>query len=416
MSETNCKYTTFVQSGDEYKGRIDIFLDKFYSDKKFLTDVGLVDVYHCNIKVGTDVYEFDAGFLDERSKFKEVWISTGGATSKKITFGVGIKGVVKEESISITKFKKTDEFGGKGGGGKKINKGTQFEKHFYDDALKVLNDETGNRFIPFIKEFNKKMQKKLGLALSDMEAHEGFTGVLDEGSKNQSRPLALSNGGLVVTAGGSATLNMGSTLTDVTFQYGEEKKPVYLSLKYGPTLTFFNSGVGGKNGPLLFTKKEIEDYKITTAGGLAFLKMFGIDDKENMIKFCDSFVDYPRKKPISGHKVTVSPDKSKIKKLLKSGMGYGYWMIHNTKNHTIDAYEMTESYMNKAADITGDITVYFGRMNGKGKGVNITCSSTKYNFIFNCRNKQGGKFPTHVMCDYKKKGSTPSERSESGNA
>ena len=108
MSETNCKYDTFVRSGVEYDGRIDIFLDKFYSDKKFLTDVGLVDVYHCNIKVGTDVYEFDAGFLDERSKFKEVWISTGGATSKKITFGVGIKGVVKEKSIPITKFKKTD--------------------------------------------------------------------------------------------------------------------------------------------------------------------------------------------------------------------------------------------------------------------------------------------------------------------
>ena len=243
-----------------------------------------------------------------------------------------------------------------------------------------------------------------------MKAHEGLKGVLDEGSKNQSRPLSLSNGGLVVTAGGSATLNMGSTLTDVTFQFGEEKKPVYLSLKYGPTLTFFNSGVGGKNGPLLFTQKEIENYKITTKGGLAFLKMFGIDDDENMIKFCDSFVDYPRTKPIPNHKVVVDADTSKIKKLLKSGMGYGYWMIHNTQGTTIDAYEMNQDYMKKASDITGDITVFFGRMNGKGKGVNITCSSTKYNFIFNCRNKQGGKFPTHVMCDYKKKGSVVGER------
>ena len=408
----NCKYDTFVRNGEEYDGRLDTFLDMFYGDKKFLTTVGLVDVYWCHIKVGKDIYEFDAGFKDERPKLKAAWIATDTATSKKISFGVGLKGIVKETSILITKFVKVDEFGGSGAGGKKINKGTEFEKHFYNDALALLNkpNEKGSRFTPFIKDFSTKISKKLGLALSDMKAHEGLKGVLDEGSKNQSRPLSLSNGGLVVTAGGSATLNMGSTLTDVTFQFGEEKKPVYLSLKYGPTLTFFNSGVGGKNGPLLFTQKEIENYKITTKGGLAFLKMFGIDDDENMIKFCDSFVDYPRTKPIPNHKVVVDADTAKIKKLLKSGMGYGYWMIHNTQGTTIDAYEMNQDYMKKASDITGDITVFFGRMNCKGKGVNITCSSTKYNFIFNCRNKQGGKFPTHVMCDYKKKGSVVGER------
>ena len=194
---TNCKYDTFVRSGEEYDGRLDVFLDKFYSDKKFLTDVGLVDVYWCIIKIKTDTYEFDAGFSDQRDKFKQVWISTDGTTSKKITFGVGIKGVVKEETIPITKFKKTDEFGGQGAGGKKINKGTQFEKHFYDDALKVLNDESGGRFVPFIKEFNNKIQKKLGLALSDMKSSQGLTGVLDEGSKNQSRPLSLSGLSLI---------------------------------------------------------------------------------------------------------------------------------------------------------------------------------------------------------------------------
>ena len=129
------------------------------------------------------------------------------------------------------------------GGGKKINKGTQFEQHFYEDAVKFLGGKKGNRFIPFIKDFNDILQKKMKLALSDLEYKDnGLTGVLDEGSKNQSRPLKFSGGGLVVSAGGVATLDMGSTLTDITFQYGEKKTPVYLSLKYGPTLTFFNSG------------------------------------------------------------------------------------------------------------------------------------------------------------------------------
>ena len=417
---SNCKYTTFVQSGDEYKGRVDLFLDKFYGDQKFLTDEGLVDVYWSIVKIGQSIYEFDAGLSDDRSKFKARWIETDGKKGKKIEFKVGIKGVVKEKTISITKFKKTEDLapGSASGGGKKINKGTEFEKHFYTDALKVLNDNTKgeNRFVPFIKEFNDTLQKKMKLAISNLEHTEGLTGVLDDGSKNQSRPLALSNGGLVVTAGGSATLNMGSTLTDITFQYGEDKVPVYLSLKYGPTLTFFNSGVGGKNGPKLFDPDEIKNYNITTKGGLAFLKMFGLDTKEYMNKFCESFADYPRKKAIQGHVATLNPpSKAAIQNLLKSGIGYGYWMVHNTKGTTIDCYEITEKYMTDAAKIIGSIKVYFGRMNGKGKGVNITCSSKHYNFIFNVRNKQGKLFPSHVMCDYKKV-STPSERPENGNA
>ena len=92
-------------------------------------------------------------------------------------------------------------------------------------------------------------------------------------------------------------------------------------------------------------------------------------------------------------------------------------MVHNTKGTTIDYYEISEQYMKEAATITGGITVYYGRMNGMGKGVNMTCSSQHYNFTFNIRNKQGGTYPTHIMCDYKKKqqGSV-SERPQDGGA
>ena len=428
----NCKYENFIDSDGKPKqsngvDRIDLFLDKFYGDQQFLTEVGLLDVFWCIIKVKTDEYEFDAGFKNERDKLKSTWLATAGlGNSKSIKFGVGIKGVVKEKTITLTKFKKTEDIvPGAAPGQKKVNKGTQFEEHFYEDALKVLESKKGNRFIPFIKNFNMMMTKKLkeGIVNIEVTGSKGqdskFSGVLEEGSKNQSRPLKQANGNGLIVAGGASNgngNNIGSVLTDITFQYGEDKKPVYLSLKYGPTLTFFNSGVRGKNGPKLFTPEEIKKGVITTAGGLAFLKMFGIDDNQNMLKFCNSFREYPRKKPIPGHKVKVTPNKDAIKKLLKSGIGYGYWMIHNTRGTTIDSYEITETYMNKASNITGDVTVYFGRMNGKGKGVNITCSSAYYNFIFNVRNKQGKLYPSHVMCDYKKTGGTPSERPEIGGA
>ena len=419
----SCIAKNFVQDGKQYKGRVDLFLDKFYGEKKFLTEVGLVDVFFCIITIKRDTYEFDASFSEERSEFLARWEETSGVRGAKLEFKVGIKGVVKDQMIPLTKFKKTEDiFGGAGGSsGVKVNKGLEFEQKFFADANKVLvGEDTGSRFQPFIKKFNEKIQKEKKLAISNIEAigssgqNGKFSGVLDEGSKNQSRPLKLSGTGLVVSAGGETKLDIGSTITDITFQYGEKKLPVYLSLKFGPTLTFFNSGVGGRNGPLLFTEKEIRDYKITTKGGLTFLKMFGLNTKEYMNKFCESFVDYPRSKPIQNHACSITQyDKSAVQKLLQSGIGYGYHMIHNTSGNTIDAYEIDKTYMTDASKITNGLNVFFGRMNGKGKGVNITCESKHYNFIFNVRNKQGKLFPSHVMCDYKKK-KTPTERSEKG--
>ena len=143
------------------------------------------------------------------------------------------------------------------------------------------------------------------------------------------------------------------------------------------------------------------------------------DDQAAIKKFCESFVNYPRTTAIKDHIFTPTTfEPSSIKKLLRSGIGYGYWMVHNTKGTTIDYYEISEKYMKEAATITSGITVYYGRMNGMGKGVNMTCSSEHYNFTFNIRNKQGGTYPTHIMCDYKKKkheGSL-SERPQDGGA
>ena len=141
------------------------------------------------------------------------------------------------------------------------------------------------------------------------------------------------------------------------------------------------------------------------------------DDDAAIEKFCESFADYPRKKAIKDHVFkSITFNQSAIEKLLRSGIGYGYWMVHNTKGTTIDWYEIDEKYMNEAATITSGVTVYYGRMNGMGKGVNMTCSSSHYNFIFNVRNKQGGLYPTHVMCDYKKKKEDVKERPEDGGA
>ena len=84
----------------------------------------------------------------------------------------------------------------------------------------------------------------------------------------------------------------------------------------------------------------IKEYKISSPAGKAFLDMFGIDE----VKFCQAFNDYPRSKPIQNHKVVSrSFNKSAIEKLLRSGIGYGYYMVHHKGSGTnIDIYEIDQ--------------------------------------------------------------------------
>ncbi len=434
MAATKPKYTkmslnTLVKDGQLTDGgkRANKFLDHFYDQKKFLTDVGLVNVFTAYLTYDGSDYVFDADTKDvknDRTQFLTTLKLASKAKKKKLEFDIGLKDINYIFTVPITWFKKIPDFGGQGSNikeSKTLNKGTQFEKYFYEDAVKVLEGATeGKRFIPTIIEMNNHFEEKLGKAMGMVEGDPKFKGVLEEGSKNKSRPIAYERGSLVVAAEGNVTEDMGSTLTDITFQYGEKLTPVYLSLKFGPTLTFFNTGVGGRNGPLLFTEREISQGNVTTQAGLDFLKMFGMaDDQAAIKKFCESFTNYPRSKPIKDHVFTPTTFQSdSIKKLLRSGIGYGYWMVHNTKDTTIDWYEIDKQYMKDAATIDGGITVYYGRMNGSGKGVNMTCSSEHYNFTFNIRNKQGGTYPTHIMCDYKKKkkGEDIKERPEDGGA
>jgi len=398
---SNCDYSTFVRSGDEYDFRIDRFLDKFYEmggqKNNFLTDLGLVEIYEARFTKGSETFVFDSdsrSFRQERPLLKARWIDVSSARgSKKIEFEVGISDQPRTKIIPLKSLKKVDDFGGRGAGGKKVNLGNQFEEHWVTDSEKVLSGQTtGNRYVQKIIGLNEDLTKQM---------KKGLSGVVAEGGANKSRPLVFSGNGLVVAAEGRLTEDMGSTLTDVTFQYGEKKDPVYLSLKYGSTLTFFNSGVGGRNGPLLFTPAMIKEYKISSPAGKAFLDMFGIDE----VKFCESFNSYPRSKPIQNHKVVSrSFNKPAIEKLLRSGIGYGYYMVHHKGSGTsIDIYEIDKQYMRSASTINGGITINYGGMDGKGKRIDIECESGKYKFKFNIRNKQGGQYPTHVMCDYKKK-------------
>lgn len=308
-------------------------------------------------------------------------------TQDKILFVGRFVNTNQVKTVPITEMVKTEEFGGKTGG-KKINLGIKFENDFYESLRCELACEC--------KRTTYKKEAQNLIEQIGKEVKVGFSDVEAVGGKNQPRPLAGGSGGLYVTAGGSKSKNIGATVTDITTNWGPNKKPVYLSLKYGNTLTFINSGVGR-----IFTaddyKKSFQGYN--NAIGKEIFRMFGIDP----ITYAKVFNDYPHKTKMPTVDVTSKCDKGAIQDLLQYAIGHGYWMVHGGTTGGVKVYEIDEAYMKKASTISGPVKLMYGGSQGKGKRLDIHMESSVYKFMFNLRNKQSGLYPSHIMCDYKKK-------------
>ena len=127
--------------------------------------------------------------------------------------------------------------------------------------------------------------------------------------------------------------------------------------------------------------------------------MFGIDP----ITYAKVFNDYPHKTKMPTVDVTSKCDKAAIQDLLQYAIGYGYWMVHGGTSGGVKMYEIDQQYMRKASTISGSVKLMYGGSQGKGKRLDIHLESSVYKFMFNLRNKQSGLYPSHIMCDYKKK-------------
>ena len=162
---------------------------------------------------------------------------------------------------------------------------------------------------------------------------------------------------------------------------------VYLSLKYSGTVTFFNAGT-----KKYLTDAELQKGLVTNAGGLALLNMFGI----NNAVFCSVFNG--KGKNLYSEDTTSKVDKKALENLIKSGIGYGFHMVHKMGS-TIISKDIDKAYRDKASKVTS-VKVYYGGKSGNGARVDIEVLTPKYILKFNFRNKQGGKYISHLMCDY----------------
>ncbi len=405
----------FARNGGKYLDRIDTFFDKALGrngkENRFLTDIGVVEVS------GFQVTQ-KQGKKYTKSKYMDFGgMSKGQESEAKMMFqAICLAGFRGQNGIEFTcnfpkskevgnlsnvdfeldlgDFEKTGEFGGQVKGGTKVNMGNQYEDDLTAALIAYCSGEKPKKYADHVETIIGALTKEYG---------EAPTKAIGEGGKNQARPLKKKGGNIIISAGGASTLDIGSTLTDITLIVGGKK--VYLSVKFGSTLSFFNCGVRSSGGDklALFPEQSLKAGNIP-ADGKDYLEMFGINEQ----KFLDVFENYGKTSgpTVPGHiaQTTLSASgKSALEDLIASGVGYGYWMCHYTGSH-LHFYEIDRKYMEDASTLLSNkVEVNYGGVSGTGKRIDIVFETKSYEFKFNIRNKSGGVYPTHTNGDYYKK-------------
>lgn len=284
--------------------------------------------------------------------------------------------------ITIDKIKKeakvtklSMKFGNGSSGNRGVNnRGNNFEPQFaYDlDQWWQGNNPTDAKVLAAIEDLDKTYGLKKSKTFK----------INVVGEENTKRPLLYDQDIVLSNTKGKGN-NVGATVTDITLTTNTQT--IYLSLKLGTTVTFFNVGVRTVIPPA-----DIMSYNIR-GDGAKLLDLFGIDHKI----FCDVF----NGKLSSGKSVKATLDSQKMQKFLNSGIGYGYHIIHKLSGKILSK-KMDEDAMKKASRV-GSATIYYGGKGGKGKRVDIEMESATYKFKLNIRDTQGKDgYPTRLMCDF----------------
>lgn len=260
------------------------------------------------------------------------------------------------------------------------NRGNSFESELSDDMNRYFDSvDHSPKFDGFIQDFDKIAD---GLENYDVRFSEQLGGL------NNKRPLVFLDDNPLI---GGYMDDIGDVVTDVNVQL--DGITHYLSLKMGGTTTFFNSGVSK-----ILPSDEITSGRILNINGQKLLDTLGIHNES----FCNVFNDYQiSETKIRSPKLEVehTGNKDKIENLLKSGIGYGYTMVHLEKGTDTHVFPVNRDTVEKVSKVNSMVVSY--PTNGSAKRVDVHVETDYLKLKFNIRNKQGGLYPTHVMCDYK---------------
>lgn len=258
------------------------------------------------------------------------------------------------------------------------NRGNLFERELADDIQLYIDEGITANFD------NAQFMKEL-VAYYKLENAKTLS-VKTVGELNQKRPLVFQGDQPYILG---SNFDIGSTVTDVTLT--ADNKEIYLSLKLGGTVTFFNAGV-----KRIFPDNEMKSGFVSDASGQRLLDLFGIDNS----RFCEVFNMYGKagtRRNIIEEDTFNRVDKTKMKNFIKSGIGFNYHLVHKMGNN-IHHFEI------KRQDLDRFSTPQSCRVRypiGEAKRIDMFVETPMFSLKFNIRNKQGGLYPSHIMSDYK---------------
>ena len=397
-------------AGNPYKDRDSILIERIANKQmlKLNKDKGYIKVFDVEVvfQDGTTSH-YNWKELKDEKKIRSLKMDMNSAANqkgnKKKLLMTGSKSDHDDSmlaTVNITALEKTEHFGGSPGGGG--NKGNEYEDHLAESFAKF--QDHGGKYPNDVTEILK--------AICGANPGTCYIKSQQEGGKNKPRPMKYDSS-FYISAEGRKTVDIGSTVTDITIWIadpdGKKEEPVYLSVKYGETLSFFNIGVkGGRKDSLsIFPTKDLVEGKLNDMGK-DFLDMFNI----NHSKFIETFQKYDKKNKetktptIEDHRESYNikgQAKRNLQNFVKSGVGKGYWMVHRDKSG-LHVYNINDKFLKDASTLTSDnINIDYGGKEGYGKRVNIDFSTKEYDFSINLRSKSSSdNYPGYANGDYKK--------------
>ena len=177
----------------------------------------------------------------------------------------------------------------------------------------------------------------------------------------------------------------------------------YISQKSSKLVTFFNLGIDRND---CLKKKYIEENNITSEIGVCLLKTLGID----INCFCGVFNNYANNNKSDIKKIADKYNKgidfkndsysesfkNDLQGFLNQCMGNG--------NMIISHYICDKDIIYRSKKVKNNIekyNIYYGGKTGEGKRIDIEIYTKSLLFNINIRNKCGGIYPSHIMCDFK---------------
>jgi hypothetical protein len=190
--------------------------------------------------------------------------------------------------------------------------------------------------------------------------------------------------------------NTGDTIADIFAIHGETRYPI--SIKSTNLTTYVNAGVTQS-----LRESEIRGGAIRNTIGNLILFFLGID----ATGFCHIFNHYQhehtpesrvnlKQQNQAYNRTSTDPDTlHSWSKIVNMCMGEGdYGVIH--KIHGI--YHV---HMKQPCGTVRRVEWQYGGSNGISKRINIIIWTDTMQYTVNIRNKQGGVYPSHMMCDFK---------------